>query len=158
MASGIVWWGTGASIFRSLKNRPSPRFRTQRQTHTLWMEGEKREQILGGWSAQCQSTLLRKVFACQTFQCEPTRPHIPGRPLSPSWLHLGCCHPVAETRLKSQPHSLHIQWPWLSHAAFLFFSVSTALPGALIQESAVIQHPRWRFWGPLGLLGVRKLA
>lgn len=39
MASRIAWWGTGASIFRPLKNQPSPGFRAQLQMLKLWMRG-----------------------------------------------------------------------------------------------------------------------
>ena len=41
MSSGIASWGTGASIFRPLKNQPSPGFRTQLQMLKLWLKGEK---------------------------------------------------------------------------------------------------------------------
>lgn len=34
-----AWWGTGASIFRSLKNQPSPGFRTQLQMLEFWFKG-----------------------------------------------------------------------------------------------------------------------
>lgn len=51
MASRIAWWGTGASIFRPLKNQPSPGFRTQLQTVD---EREKWGQILAMGSALCQ--------------------------------------------------------------------------------------------------------
>lgn len=54
MASRIAWWGTGASIFRPLKNQPSPGFRTQLQMLELWMKGDKWGQILDMCSALCQ--------------------------------------------------------------------------------------------------------
>lgn len=79
-APGTASWGTGASIFRPLKNQPSPGFRTQLQTFKLWMKGEKWGQKLDIWLALCQMLGGGERFACLTFQSEPAWPHAPVRP------------------------------------------------------------------------------
>lgn len=80
MAPGVASWGTGASIFRPLKNQPSPGFRTQLQMFKLWMKGEKQGQILDIWFALCQVLGGGERFACLTFQSESAWLHAPVRP------------------------------------------------------------------------------
>ena len=64
-ASRIAWWGAEASIFRPLKNQPSPGFGTQLQKLRLWMKEEKWGQILCGLPGA--KSFETERFACLTY-------------------------------------------------------------------------------------------
>lgn len=62
MASGIASWGKGTSIFRPLKNQPSPGFRTRLQMLKLWLKrGETGVDTGYGVCLVPNALLLRKV-------------------------------------------------------------------------------------------------
>lgn len=170
MASRIAWWGTGASIFRPLKNQPSPGFGTQLQMFKLWMKEEKWGQILDMWSALCQMLWDWERLACLTFQDEPAWLYISmGPPISSvafiTLVILSGCHRAAEPWFKPWPHCL-LNWVVLAKSLnLLFFSSQTLPPETLIQESACSPNTLGRASGIicsyeplLTLLRMRKLA
>ena len=68
-ASRIAWWGAEASIFRPLKNQPSPGFGTQLQKLRLWMKEEKWGQRRNLRSALCQEFWDRTICLPDLFFC-----------------------------------------------------------------------------------------
>lgn len=106
MASRIAWWGTGASIFRPVKNWQSPGLGTQLQMFKLWMKEEKWGQMLDLWSALYQMLwdwkkgllvwLSSGSWDCYTFLWDL---------LSPLW----CSSPLAMTQGLSACSSVFTQ-------------------------------------------------